>query len=213
MDKDKTPHGDEQKGEVVFGADIGVQRRHKRTGGRGGGIAGSAWQAPVLRFGKPVLIVVAALLCVSVAWLAFRTQSGSGKAQVGACSDSVISGASSAIAEDSYADYTKYQREIPQLKNYQKDQNCVFIMLRIAMLRSNPVDARKYLTQLEKVYKADPGYSPAFTIRTYTPEQAEPMVVAIEQREKLIEEQNASNNAQLNAADRAADLAGPGGQQ
>jgi hypothetical protein len=83
------------------------------------------------------------------------------------CSEDTIKKASSAIKTNDKASLSAIESEIIRLKDYQRDQSCLYVTVWSALSVGEIKKAEGYLVSLKKVYK-DGGYSKAFAISTYS---------------------------------------------
>lgn len=127
------------------------------------------------------------------------------------CSDVLIQGASKDIEANNLAGLQKTQNDIIRIKDYDKDQNCLFILVRYNLLRNDTVNGRIYLAMLKKVSIAG-GYSKAFTTPTMTPKELEVTMVFVQERNALVKSQDKVNTDRVKTLDAAADTQANGVQ-
>ncbi len=180
-----------------------MARKHKVTGTNVGMVIGSGASSRYKLHAKTlVLLILPLLLAAGLVFGAVQVfkkpaNRGSATAQGSVCSRDVIVKASAAIKTNNMPDMVKIQKEVKALNGHESDPNCEFILTKIALLQTDPGDARKQLTLLKKVYTQ---YSPSFTIQTQNPGQLEP---SVEFAEKFIK-QFTSNAGKSSAVEDAA---------
>lgn len=129
------------------------------------------------------------------------------------CKDSLIKDASNKIQANDRIAMARVSKNIVSLKNYQKDPNCEFILVRSAILREDMPEAKKQLPALRAVYQNEYSYSKAFTTRTYTPDELQTLIDGISESQTAASDSLKSNQADISAQDSEADKLAPGAQQ
>lgn len=122
------------------------------------------------------------------------------------CSDELIKRASEKIEANDIEALEGIQKEVTDIKDYEYDQNCLYIIVRYGLLTGNAQKIRDNLDNLKKSYVAG-GYSQAFTTTTLEPEAIESAAKFIEERNEVFYKQPdgsaTTQGALYDAADKA----------
>ena len=119
------------------------------------------------------------------------------------CSDSLIRSASIAINDVNRDALATYQTQILAAKSYQRDPNCLYILMRTAMVNNDTASSRLYYNNLKK--HGWRGFSPVFETQVYSQSRANQIINDMADRDKIEQQQENALEAQLNKMDQAAD--------
>lgn len=169
----------------------------------------------LLLIGIPTLVVLTAASASAAWYFSMRNDNPDntgGPTFSRVCSDELIKRASDRLNANDVVELRKIEQGIRQIKDYEKDQNCLLILARGSMLRNDAERSREYVEALKKAYIPE-GYSQAFTTSTMTVEQIEAAVKFSEDREKPVEKQEEERRKIDAMMNQAADDAANGGSQ
>lgn len=149
------------------------------------------------------IVISAVLLVVLIVGLGYVVaKKHHGMATGSICSDSVLRAASKAIDTDNQDKFASYQKDIMTRSGYEKDPNCLYVLMRMAMVANDTSAARKYLTDLQEVATGNTQYSPAITTTVYGLKDSEQIVSGMEQHDQSSQEVDNNLNQLMNQADR-----------
>ncbi len=74
--------------------------------------------------------------------------------------------------------------DIKKLEDYNRDVNCLYVVLQYNLVTSSPVQARESLNGIKGLYISTVGYSSSFGADTQSPAVLEQMVIALESRQE-----------------------------
>lgn len=80
------------------------------------------------------------------------------------CSEDIIKEASIVIANTNQASLSDIADKITALGDYDRDPNCLYILLQFSVAAGDATASNNYLAKLEKVYNSAVGFSKAFTV-------------------------------------------------
>lgn len=117
------------------------------------------------------------------------------------CSDEIITRANTALAGGDLADLEAVNSLVQQTPEYQKDQNCLYIVVRYYLERSAAVPAREQFSVLEKTFDGQKGFSPLFAPMLSIATLKERLEF-VEQNDAKMKEQSQQNYNYLDDVDR-----------
>lgn len=139
---------------------------------------------------KPLIIFLAAILVIGVIGVGLWYRNTRNKTPVPtirvACTDNTLAAAASVLAP---ADNKQLQPIVEQIRNtegFTEDPNCLYVVLTYYINVSDPNEARRYFTDLEKVYNPEVGYNEIITPGSLSLEQLGATVVFLEQQKATV---------------------------
>lgn len=96
------------------------------------------------------------------------------------CSDDIIKRANEQINNSTLNELTATADEVKKIAKYDRDDNCLYIVVRYGLMIGDSRTARDSYEQLKRVFD---GYSPLFTSQIQ-PDELEPLVEYAEKRQK-----------------------------
>lgn len=106
------------------------------------------------------------------------------------CSADIIKQASTALKENKAQALNELEAKIVKLNDYQKDQNCMYIVVRSAMAKGDIEATSQYLEVMKPAYR-DNGYSKAFTVPVITYDELSKLANSLKQDYEQENKENA----------------------
>lgn len=120
------------------------------------------------------------------------------------CDEEIIKQASQAISTNNGSVLVDIKPKITALKDYDRDQNCLYVVIVHDITKSDLTSAKDHLGKMKKVYQEN-GYSKSFAGSTQTLSQLEKSVAFLETTISDLEKEEKSSFERFNRSNRDAE--------
>lgn len=134
---------------------------------------------------KKALAIGLGLIAIVIAGIIAVTTSREVKPAVTTrgCSSSLNRQAATVLAPERLEQLDPIVDKIVKIPGYEKDANCLYIVLAFYINSSNASNSQRYLSKLERVYNPKVGYDPALeAAQAKTPAELQPTVDFLQQQ-------------------------------
>lgn len=145
---------------------------------------------------KPLIIVaIVAVLLLAIGVFAVVSRNGSKQndqsqnvTRKTVCSNEIITEAGPLITEGSGSQLTAVAKKVMALPEFDRDPNCLYIVVNSYVNVSDAANGRKYYDKLKVVYDPQAGYSRSFGDTLITPEGLKKNIEYLEAQAKRLKE-------------------------